>query len=207
VAYGFQRPASGKLIKIAVPSAGTDAYQGTFPISINPAGEIAGNYIDANNVGHGFIRSPGGAFTTFEVPGQGTGEGQGVWVFNNNPSGAVAGSYYDASFGLHGFVRTPSGTFTTFDAPLADDTIFGTVQVGLNPAGLLTGYVTDSNDTWRAYVAIPAIFAGKPGFTNCPGQSTAAITKQYGRLAAGAKALSFPDVQSLLDAIQAFCGL
>jgi hypothetical protein len=78
-------------------------------------------------------------FTTFAVPGQWTDAGQAVVVFNNNLAGAVSGSYFDANSGpnyggLHGFVRTPSGTFTTFDAPLADTTIFGTNQVGVNPA-------------------------------------------------------------------------
>jgi hypothetical protein len=58
----------------------------------------------------------------------------------------------------------------------------------------------------HGFVAIPTIFAGEPGFTNCPSQSTAAITKQYHSLAAGATALSFPDVQSMLNAIQTFCG-
>ena len=159
--------------------------------------------MDANTVGYGFVRSSGGTFTTFAVPGQGADAGQGVVVFNNNPSGAVAGSYIDANFIFHGFVRDKGGTITTFDGPLA---YYGTVQVGLNPAGLLTGYVLDTNATWRGYVAIPAIFAGTPGYTNCPGQSTAAIAKQYGSLPAGAKALYFPDVQSMLDAIQQFCG-
>jgi hypothetical protein len=129
-------------------------------------------------------------------------------VNNKNPSGAIAGLYLDANFVMHGFVRTPGGTFTTFDGPNADtvDAYYGTVVSGLNPAGLLVGYVLDTNATWRAFVAIPAIFAGTPGYTNCPGQSTAAIAKQYHSLAAGAKALSFPDVQSMLDAIQQFCG-
>jgi hypothetical protein len=202
--HGFVRFADGKLIDFVAP----DAPNGTAAININPAGEIVGSYGDPYNVVHGFIRSPDGTFTTFTVPGQGTGDGQGVVVNNNNPSGAVAGWYFDENFVAHGFVRSPGGTFTIFDAPNADTVhaFYGTLVTGLNPAGLLTGYVLESNSTWRAYVAIPAIFAGKPGFTNCPGQSTAAITKKYHSLAAGAKALSFPDVQSMLDAIQQFCG-
>jgi hypothetical protein len=71
---------------------------------------------------------------------------------------------------------------------------------------LVTGYGWDANMVAHGFVAIPAIFAGKPGYTNCPGQSTAAIAKQYGGLPAGATALSFPDVQSMLNAIQTFCG-
>jgi hypothetical protein len=208
VGHGFVRSASGNFIEIDVSAAGKDQFQGTFPISINPAGQIAGSYVDANNVMYGFVRTSGGKFTTFAVPVQGTGEGQGVVVNNNNPNGAVAGFYLDENFVMHGFVRTPSGTFTTFDGPFADTVhaYYGTIVSGLNPAGLLTGYVIDANSVYRAFVAIPAIFAGTPGYTNCPGQSTAAIAKQYGSLPAGAKALYFPDVQSMLDAIQQFCG-
>jgi hypothetical protein len=127
-------------------------------ISINPAGEIAGSYLDANNVGYGFVRAPGGTFTTFAVPGQGTGEYQGVVVNNNNPNGAVAGWYVDAKNLGHGFVRTQGGAITTFDPPGADSTIV----TGLNPAGLMTGYAWDTNMVAHGFVAIPAIFSGKP---------------------------------------------
>jgi hypothetical protein len=208
VLHAFLRSPNGAITTFDAPNAGKHEFQGTVAFSINPTGEIAGNYTDAKNVMYGFVRAPGGTFTTFAVPGQGTGEGQGAVVFNNNLNGAVAGLYLDAKFVMHGFVRAPGGTFTTFDAPGADtvDAYYGTVVTGLNPAGLLAGYVIDGNSVYRAYVAIPAIFAGTPGYTNCPGQSVAAITTQYGGLPAGAAALSFPDVQSMLDAIQQFCG-
>jgi hypothetical protein len=204
VEHGFARFADGTFIEFDAPGA----VNGTVAVSINPAGEIVGSYADVNNVVYGFVRAPKGTYTTFKVPGQGTDAGQGVVVNNNNPSGAVAGWYLDANFVQHGFVRAPGGTFMTFDAPGADtvDAYYGTFVTGLNPAGLLTGYVLDTNSVYRAFVAIPAMFAGKPGYTNCPSQSTAAITKQYHSLAAGATALSFPNVPSLLNAIQAFCG-
>jgi hypothetical protein len=204
--HGFLRAPNGAFTTFDPPGAGKGAYQGTVAISINPAGQIAGSYVDENYVGYGFVRDKSGKFTTFAVPGQGTtfGQYQGVVVNNNNPAGAVAGWYNDANTVAHGFVRT----ITTFDAPGADtvDLYHGTLVTGLNPAGLLTGYGWDENMVAHGFVAVPAIFAGKPGYTNCPGQSTAAITKQYGSLLAGARALSFPDVQSLLNAIQAFCG-
>ena len=38
--------------------AGTYGGQGTYAMSINPAGAIAGSYIDENNVGHGSVRAP-----------------------------------------------------------------------------------------------------------------------------------------------------
>jgi hypothetical protein len=210
VGHAFLRAPNGAFTTFDAPGAGKGAYQGTVAISINPAAQIAGSYVDLNYVGYGFVRAASGTFTTFAVPGQGTtfGQYQGVVVDNNNPVGAVAGWYDDANSVAHGFVRTQGGTITTFDAPGADtvDTYHGTIVTGLNPAGLMTGYAWDTNMVAHGFVAIPAIFAGNPHYTNCPAQSVAAITGQYGSQVAGAAALSFPDVPSLLNAIQAFCG-
>jgi len=47
--------------------------------------------------------------------------------------------------------------------------------------------------------------AGTPGFSNCHGQSVAALAQQFGGLNAAAAALGFPSVQALQDAIRAFC--
>jgi hypothetical protein len=49
-------------------------------------------------------------------------------------------------------------------------------------------------------------FAGTPGFSNCHGQSVAPLAQQYGGLDAAAKALGYPSVKELQDAIRAFCG-
>ncbi len=48
-------------------------------------------------------------------------------------------------------------------------------------------------------------FAGTPGFSNCHGQSVAAVAQQFGGLNAAAVALGFPSVQALQTAIRAFC--
>jgi hypothetical protein len=40
------------------PGAGTGAYPGAFPKSINDGGVIAGFYTDPNNVYHGFVPTP-----------------------------------------------------------------------------------------------------------------------------------------------------
>ena len=53
--------------------------------------------------------------------------------------------------------------------------------------------------------SLTAGFAGTPGFSNCHGQSVAALAQQYGGLDAAAKALAYPSVQALQDAIRAFC--
>jgi YVTN family beta-propeller protein len=48
-------------------------------------------------------------------------------------------------------------------------------------------------------------FAGTPGFSNCHGQSVAALSRQFGTLTAAAAALRFPSVKALQAAITAFC--
>ncbi len=48
-------------------------------------------------------------------------------------------------------------------------------------------------------------FAGTPGFSNCHGQSVAALATQFGGLNAAAAVLGFPSVKALQAAIRAFC--
>jgi len=48
-------------------------------------------------------------------------------------------------------------------------------------------------------------FTGTPGFSNCEGQSIAALDRQFRGRNAAAGALGFPDVQALENAVQAFC--
>ena len=74
----------------------------TFPQSINPAGEIAGYYVDASFVWHGFLRAPDGTFTTFDAPGAVF----GTFAVSINPAGAITGFYVDASGVAHGFLRS-----------------------------------------------------------------------------------------------------
>jgi hypothetical protein len=56
--HGFERAANGKIANFEAPGAGTSGYQGTFPFSINTAGDITGTYLDAGYVYHGFVRTP-----------------------------------------------------------------------------------------------------------------------------------------------------
>jgi YVTN family beta-propeller protein len=48
-------------------------------------------------------------------------------------------------------------------------------------------------------------FAGTPGFSNCEGQSIAALDRQFGGRNAAAAALGFSDVPALENAVLAFC--
>src|ERR1700740_697248 len=78
-----------QIIKFDAPGAGTGPGQGTTPYAINPAGAIAGQYLDASNVLHGFLRAVDGTITTIDAPGAGTGSGQGTVVRSINPAGVT----------------------------------------------------------------------------------------------------------------------
>ena len=106
--------ALGGIITFGAPGAGTSAYQGTAGESINSAGEIAGQYVDALCIEHGFLRTAGGKFTTFEAPGRVHPPGtcsasqslQGTVATDINQGGTIAGYTLDVSNVYHGFVRT-----------------------------------------------------------------------------------------------------
>ena len=107
--HGFVRTHDGRFTTFDVPGAGTvpDSWQGTYPLAINPAGAIAGDYLDASYVYHGFLRTPDGKITTFDAPGAGTGEGQGTYAQSINSAGEITGYYWDAAGMAHGFLRLP----------------------------------------------------------------------------------------------------
>lgn len=91
-------------MEIVGPDAGTSTSQGSFPTSINPAGVIAGLYVDASSVAHGLLRDVDGTLTAFDVPGAGTASGQGTFIGGINPAGAITGNYVDAAGVSHGYL-------------------------------------------------------------------------------------------------------
>src|SRR5437773_10864107 len=67
-------PPDGTFTVFDAPGAGTGPNQGTIADNINPAGVIAGDYIDSSSVYHGFVPpADGTAITTLDAPGAGTG--------------------------------------------------------------------------------------------------------------------------------------
>ena len=74
----------------------------------------------------------------------------------------------------------------------ATNTVTATIAVGGEPVA------------FGVFIARP-IFAGTPGFSNCHGQSVAALAQEFGGLSAAATALGFPSVKALQAAIKAFC--
>jgi len=108
VNHGYVRTRDGDITKYDVSGAGTGSGQGTLGGCINPAGTIAGDYLDANNVFHGYLRFANGSVTPIDdVPGAGTGPLQGTFPFCNNPRDAITGYYIDASNVKHGFLLSP----------------------------------------------------------------------------------------------------
>lgn len=154
VASGFLRTSGGDIAIIDVPGAGTGYAQGTFALDINPAGIVAGTYIDVNYVSHGFLRAPEGTLTTFDVTGAGTGANQGTYMASQeglSAAGAVAGWYIDANSVSHGYVRAAGGGITTFDAPGAGTGANqGTFVYGVTPA--LPGVYYDENNVLHSFV-------------------------------------------------------
>ena len=103
------------------------------PPSINPAGAIAGTYVDPSGVEHGFVRTPDGTFTTIDFPGAFSTE-----VLAINPAGEIVGDFSNAVTFFQGFMRTPDGTFTVINANAG-------IPSGINPAGAITGGAVDGS--------------------------------------------------------------
>jgi hypothetical protein len=168
VMHGFLRTPRGRLITFDAPGAGTvpNLYfkstpagtyggQGTYAMSINPEGAIAGSYIDENNVGHGFVCAPDGTFTSFDDPDADQQSAYlGTFGWNINPAGVIAGNYWDSSSIRHGFVRTPHGTFANFD-PSGSVSTFVCLASCINPAGTVTGYYLDAGGVEHGFVRAP----------------------------------------------------
>ena len=134
------------------PDAGTGANQGTFATSINPEGEIAGNYTDASGVSHGFVTAPPyTTYTSFDPTGSVftlTAEVLGI-----NLEGALTGTYFDASGALHGYQRAANGMLTEFNVTGAGTASGqGTNSSGINDLGVIMGPYIDSNGVFHGYV-------------------------------------------------------
>jgi uncharacterized membrane protein len=173
------------------------AVYGTVPIGINPAGTIAGYYIDTappfGYTFHGFLRTRDGTISTFDAPGGVNGTLPGGATVNEggpciDPAGAITGTYLDASNVYHGFLRARNGTFTTFDVPGA---VNGTNGQAINPNGAIMGYhfeasggahgfLRDRDGTFTTFDAPGAVFGTVPLGFNPEGTITGYYTDALG---------------------------
>jgi hypothetical protein len=152
-----------RIVTFDITGAGTGAGQGTLPYAMAPNGEIAGWFLDSNNVGHGFVRTADGKIRAFDAPAAGTGAFQGTAPWSLNAAGTTAGLYVDVNCVEHGFVRGQDGELTAFDGPGAGTTpgfcvqlnafVFqGTAGLDINGAGEIAGVIIDDNNVSHGFV-------------------------------------------------------
>jgi probable HAF family extracellular repeat protein len=163
---------------------------------INDLGQIVGSFRSDGNPRHGYLRDISGSLTSIDVPGATNTMASGI-----NNAGQIVGTGVVVLGQLeHGFIRDTTGSFTQLDVPGG----MRTDAIGINNLGQIVGPFIDSTGE-HGFVATRA-FAGTPGKANCYGRSVAALARQYGGLNAAAAALDYPDVDTLQNAILAFCG-
>lgn len=159
--HGFLRSPKGKFTIFDAPGTESGTVLGTGGLSVNQAGVILGIYEDTNNAWHGLLRSPDGTLTPFDPADAGTGAYQGTYPANLsgiNPEGASVGESVDANYVYHSYLRAPDGTFTIFDdshAGMGVDSGQGTLSLGINPAGEISGVYIDANYVFHGYVRTP----------------------------------------------------
>ncbi|MGO8734754.1 MAG: chitobiase/beta-hexosaminidase C-terminal domain-containing protein [Terriglobia bacterium] len=193
VGHGFVLAADGTFTApIDVPGAGSGGSTGdkdipvvgTLPTSINTAGDISGVYADTSGIRHAFVRSADGTFTApIDAPGAATGSGvlMGTFSFSINTNGDIVGGYTDANSVTHGVRRTAEGTLTApIDAPgagTAGTSLYpGTVCVGINDSGVMTGGYFDASGVLHGFVLTSAPPAATPTFSVPAGTYTSAQT-------------------------------
>ena len=130
------------------PGAGTGPNQGTFARSINDAGVIAGDYIDAGNVVHGYVRVADGTFTTFDDAAP----------TSINAGGATTGTWGGTSGVIGSFARTAAGAIVVFGvkgARTGTGPDSGTVALSINQTGTIAGQWYDTNGVPHGFVRSP----------------------------------------------------
>jgi hypothetical protein len=211
VGYGFVRSADGTFTTFSAPNAGNGAYpyhQGTFPLTINTTGMIAGYYTDASGLSHGFTGTAGGTITSFDPTGS-----SGTYGESINAAGAIAGYYVDDVAGAyHGFVRAPDGSITSFDAPGASTgNGKGTQAWSINTAGTIAGCYSDASGVYHGFARIASGATATfdvPGAGTAQGEGTFALSINAEGVIAGhyfdAKGLPYGFVRAANGAISAF---
>ncbi len=146
------------IIEFDAPHAGIGSGQGTFPQDNNPAGTVAGYYVDNQTIFHGFLRAPDGTITSFDPPGSGklNGSSQGTLPLSIDTAGNIVGQFQDENYLFHGFLRAVDETFTVIDAPNAGTQgSQGTVAGSINSLGVIAGYYIDANNVFHGFERAP----------------------------------------------------
>ncbi|HEX4160404.1 MAG TPA: hypothetical protein VHY79_18200 [Rhizomicrobium sp.] len=133
---GFVRHADGKIDTFVVPG-GTD---GTYPLSIDSDGEVAGWYEKYGYSG-AFVRWRNGSFKLFALR-----DDLGTKPVRITPHKFIAGVREDKSKVDRGFIRDPAGKITTFE--IANTT---TLPTAMNVHNEITGYFGNTTGFIRFY--------------------------------------------------------
>jgi len=141
-------------------------------------------------------------------------QGESVAVSGDGNT-AIVGGWHDNDYAGAAWVYTRSGgVWSQQGAKLvgtgALDPAYQGFSVSLSGDGntAIVGGFNDNDSAGAAWVYAQSgalIFAGTPGYSNCHGQSVAALAAQYGGMYAASAALGFPSVSALQTAITAFC--
>ena len=134
--HGFLRARDGSITSFDAPPGGFIVGSFYFPCglppSVNPAGDIAGTYVDPaswSTASCGLRRH----LHDHRFPGRVFHEALAI-----NPAGVIVGDFCNAVTCYQGFVRTPDGTFTEINANAG-------IPFGINPAGAITGFAADGS--------------------------------------------------------------
>ena len=187
--HGFVRSATtGTIAIFDVTGEDTGKMEGTFPVCINGAGWIAGNYSTTiatasgtNSFSHGFVRDASGTITIFDAVPLPTVYGSinpGTYVVSINASGEVSGFYIDGIGTEHGFLRDASGTISTFEAPAAGtEPGQGTIATGIDAAGDVIGIYADASNVIHGFMRSASTGTITP--IDAPGAGTASFQGTY----------------------------
>lgn len=165
---GFVRINNKTFLRIDAPS-GPDTVNAQ---GINNRGQVVGFYVGTDGQDHGFMtnvshlrrgttRLTGAAIADPTIPNV-PGEPGATFVFSQilavNDNGIAVGYYGDSTTSQHGFIyNTHTGQYKFLDDPSEafDNGVEVTQITGITDSGEITGFYSDANGVFHAFVANP----------------------------------------------------
>lgn len=118
----------------------------TEPVSINSAGDVAGQYDEQVGGRHSFVRYADGTLVIFD----GTKRDYGNWALAINDRREIMGHWYPG-FREHSYLRLASGRVRQIEAPDTDYTY----AFGINNKGMIVGNANRPDVGWYGYTRKP----------------------------------------------------
>ena len=163
------KSAAGTYTTYQVP--GQPQFTSTGLAGINDKGNLCGFVFPPPYTSSSAFVEVSGTVTVFSVNGSAT-----TACYAINDSGVSVGYYVDSAGVYHGWMRTATGTVTTIDVPGAATTtgtapcvsvpVAGTVVIGVNNTGYVSGHYWDSAYNEHGFIMTPS---GKFIHVNVPG--------------------------------------